>query len=107
MQTASTYQKFLHLKLWAFIITQLVSVNNSAAIEIFAKSSLPWRFKKNNKLTITNGITQLALAEFLGLLAFNLFISKVRKIIKRNYASFNSLFLSQTVFIVCLNCSNF
>lgn len=81
MQTVNSYQKFLHLKLWAFIITQLASLNNSASIEIFAKSNLPWRFRKNNKLTITNGITQLAMAEFLRLLSFSSFISKVSNII--------------------------
>jgi hypothetical protein len=91
MQTTSAYQKFLHLKLWAFVITQLASINNSASIETFAKKHLPWRFRKNNKLTITNGITQLALAEFLGLLTFRIFITKVCKIVQRNSVPFNSL----------------
>jgi len=91
MQTASAYQKFLHLKLWAFIITQLASINNSASIETFAKNYLPWRFRKNNKLTITNGITQLAMAEFLGLLTFNLFIEKVHKIIQHYNGAYNSV----------------
>lgn len=91
MQTASAYQKFLHLKLWAFVITQLASVNNSVQIESFAKNNLPWRFRKNNVLTITNGITQLAMAEFLELLTFNIFISKVRNIMRLKKLSLFSI----------------
>lgn len=91
MQTSNSYQKFLHLKIWAFVITRLASINNSVSIESFAKNNLPWRFRKNNKLTITNTITQLAMAEFLRLLSFSLFISKVQKIIQRNEVRFNFL----------------
>ena len=83
MQTTSSYQKFMHLKLWAFVITQLASINNTASIESFVKNNLPWRSKTNKSITITNGITQLALSEFLGLLSFNLFIAKVHKIIPK------------------------
>lgn len=81
MQTVSSYQKFLHLKLWAFIITQLAPHQNTGVIETFVTKYLPWRLKANASVTITNGITQLVLSEFLRLLSYSSFHTKVQNII--------------------------
>jgi hypothetical protein len=98
MQSASSYQKFLYLKIWAFIITQLSSINNINFIESFVRKHLPWRVDSNRTITITNGITQMALSEFLGLLSFASFISKVHKIISRNNVISNAAYFQRTVF---------
>jgi hypothetical protein len=74
------YQKFLHLKLWAFIITKLSMINNLNIINTYVMDNLPWRIKKQNHITITNGIIQLTLSHFLGLLNFNTFFRKSSKL---------------------------
>jgi len=98
MQTVSSYQKFLHLKLFAFVITQIASLNNFASLEFFVKTSLTWRIKVNKTIPITNGITQLALSEFLRFLTFNLFISKVRIISLNNIIPVRSLYFNKLNF---------
>ena len=93
LQKDNYYQKFLHLKLWAFIITKLSMINNLNIINKFVTDNLPWRIKKNNRIPITNGIIQLTLSHFLGLLNYNTFIQKSSKL------KYNTIFLLFIAFL--------
>jgi hypothetical protein len=85
------YQKFLHLKLWSFIISKLSMINNLDIINKFVTDNLPWRIKSNNRIIITSGITQLTLSHFLGLLNYDAFVRKSKKL---KYDSILSLFIA-------------
>ncbi|MDP4196579.1 MAG: transposase [Bacteroidota bacterium] len=76
------YAKMLYLKLWTYIIIKISSVLNKDVIKTYVEEYLPWRIKSKNTIPVTAGITQLLLSQFLGLMTYKAFQSKVQKIIK-------------------------
>lgn len=89
MQNPRTYCRMMYLKLWSIVITQLSVVSNEAAIKHYVKEHMPWRIKSNGYIPVTAGIAQNLLNEYLGLMSYQSFLSKVRNI---NYVRQNNQF---------------
>lgn len=84
-QHQESYEKMLYLKLWAYILLKITSTINKRTIREFVTEHLPWRIKQNNIVPVTTGVTQMVISEYLRLLDFEGFQSKVHKILKTDY----------------------
>ncbi|MGE5411390.1 MAG: transposase, partial [Clostridiales bacterium] len=73
------YAKMLYMKLWSYIIIKISSALNQDIIKAYVEEYLPWRIKSKNRIPVTAGITQLLLSQFLGLMTYKVFLSKVQK----------------------------
>lgn len=79
-QTSVPYKKMLYMKLWSYILIKITSTLNKRKIREFTEQNLPWRIKPKHIVPATTGITQMVIKEYLGLLDYNTFLSKVHEI---------------------------
>ncbi|HEX2868315.1 MAG TPA: transposase [Ignavibacteriales bacterium] len=84
-QHQESYEKMLYLKLWTYILLKITSTINKRTVREFVTEHLPWRIKQNNLVPVTTGVTQMVTSEYLRLLDFDSFQSKVREILKTDY----------------------